>query len=213
MAAYDEIIEENLGINDSYQNIYSEATYKRILEDALTFLSISQDHKISETEQKRFARISILLMAFYLESLSNLLFDFLIDSPIEDYDKRNDLPGPIRKFRAVYSFITQTELELDIEGLRDIFIIRNKIIAHPAGRSEELESEKNRDRRDRKVTYFKFTNFPFTYAQFSTDNAICAWSDVKEFMISFFTLLKDKTQVKKLIDDCWPVEIIEFFNA
>ena len=59
MAAYDEIVEENLGLDDSNQNIYSEATYKRILEDALTFLSISHDHKISKIEQKRFARISI----------------------------------------------------------------------------------------------------------------------------------------------------------
>lgn len=54
--------------------LYEEATYKKIYADSLFFLNRAKEPSVKEEDKDRYARVSILLMAFYLESLSNALF-------------------------------------------------------------------------------------------------------------------------------------------
>ncbi len=187
---------------------YSEATFKRIAEDALFFRRKAAEDNIDDSERKRYSRIVILLMAFYLESLSNLLFDKLVTKDLEYVDNRTDLPKPIRRFRAVHNELHGKELALCTDGIQDIFTIRNRVIAHPAGRSEERSGKVVRTRVDKTVSYKKFTDFPFTYSQFTVSHADEVLEEVKYFLLHFFDLLKGKVS-PELLDECWPKELIE----
>jgi len=104
MSTYEEIGTVEIQSQVTLDTVYTEATYKRIVEDALYFLGQSKKDNISLAERNRYARITILLTAFYLESLSNFLFDGLVGSAIKlkDVDRQKDLPKPIRRFRAAY---------------------------------------------------------------------------------------------------------------
>jgi len=94
---------------------------------------VRSDQKDSST-QKLYSRVAIVFLAFYFESLANSLFDMERKKEqwmkeLEEYDKKTDLPNPIRKFRAQYKKEYQRELPLDIKGLKDLFLIRNQIFA------------------------------------------------------------------------------------
>lgn len=193
--------------------IHTVPTYKRIVEDALFFLDQSRKNNTSEIEKNRFARATILLMAFYIESISNLLYDYILcENKLEEIDNRSDLPAPIRRIRAVYLQLYKKELSIDIKGIRDIFTIRNKIIAHPAGFSEEKDSETGWKRMDKTITYEKFENFPCTYSKFTVVHAETVIEEGKNFLISFHELLKDKGSKQKLLDACWPTELIKWYK-
>ncbi len=193
--------------------IHTVPTYKRIIEDTLFFLDQSRKDNTADMEKNRYARITILLLSFYIESMSNALYDdFLGERDFKEVDNRSDLPVPIRRFRAVYSQLYKKELSIDIKGIRDIFTIRNKIIAHPAGFSKEKDSETGWQRVDQNVIYEKFKNFPFTYSKFTVAHAETAIEEVKNFLISYHNLLKGKGLAQKLVDVCWPTELIKWYK-
>lgn len=211
MAKYEEHHEQVIKAHTGVEAIiYSEATFTRIVEDAVFFCRKAAEDNIDDTERRRYSRIAILLMAFYLESLSNLLFDKLVNKDLECVDTRTDLPGPIRRFRAVYKELYDgKELALNIDGVQDVFTIRNKVIAHPAGRSEERSGKVVRTRVDKTVSYKKFTDFPFTYSQFTLSHADEVLEEVKDFLTRFHDLLKGKVS-PELLDECWPKELVEW---
>lgn len=193
--------------------IYSEATFKRIAEDALFFYRKAAENNIDDAERRRYSRIAILLMAFYLESLSNLLFDKLVNKDLKCVDTRKDLPEPIRRFRAVYKDLYDgKELALNIDGVQDVFTIRNKVIAHPAGRSEERSGKVTRTRVDKTVSYKKFTDFPFTYSQFTLSHTEEVLEEVKDFLIRFHDLLKARGNEvpEDVLNSCFPRELVEW---
>jgi len=202
--------------------IHTVPTYKRIVEDALFFLDQSKKNT-SEIEKNRYARVTTLLMSFYIESISNVLYDdFLGKSDLREVENRDKLSMPkgsklrmsryTKIFRAVYFKLYKKELSIDIKGIRDIFAIRNKIIAHPAGFSKEKDSETGWKRVDQNVIYEKFKNFPFTYSKFNITHAEAVIEEVKNFLISFHKLLKDKGSKQKLLDACWPTELIKWYK-
>ena len=193
--------------------IYSEATFKRIAEDAVFFYRKAAENNIDDAERRRYSRIAILLMAFYLESLSNLLFDKLVNKDLKCVDNRSVLPKPIRKFRAVYKDLYDgKELALNIDGVQDVFTIRNKVIAHPAGRSEERSGKVNRTRVDKTVSYKKFTDFPFTYSQFTLSHAEEVLEEVKDFLTRFHDLLKARRNEvpEDVLNACFPRELVDW---
>lgn len=194
---------------------YSEATFKRIAEDALFFCRKAAEDNIDDSERKRYSRIAILLMAFYLESLSNLLCDVVLGKNRRrpKKNKEEGVPGPIRRVRAVYKELYDgKELALNIDGVQDVFTIRNKVIAHPAGRSEERSGKVVRTRVDKTVSYKKFTDFPFTYSQFTLSHADEVLEEVKDFLTRFHDLLKDRRHEvpKDVLNACFPRELVEW---
>jgi len=213
MAKYEEHHEQVIKAHTGVEAIYSEATFLRIWEDAIFFRRKAAEENIDVSERKRYSRIAILLMAFYLESLSNLLFDKLVNKDLKCVDTRKDLPEPIRRFRAVHKEIYDgRELALNIDGVQDVFTIRNKVIAHPAGRSEERSGKVVRTRVDKTVSYKKFTDFPFTYSQFTLSHADEVIEEVKDFLTRFHDLLKDRRHEvpEDVLNACFPRELVEW---
>lgn len=198
---------EMVVLKDGFEAMYSEATFKRIAEDAVFFRK--QAEETNDGEKKRYSRIIIILMAFYLESVANLLFDEFVSEDLDLVDERKDLPKPIRRFRVVYNELANKELTLNTDGIQDIFTIRNKVIAHPAGRAKEQIDGIRQSRIDTKISYKKFTRFPHVYSYFTISEADTVLNEVKEFLTSFFKSLKHKL-TKEQFDEWWPKELTEW---
>ena len=186
-------------------------TYRHILRDLLFLLRRRGEHP-------SYPRLAILLSALFLESLSNLLFDGVFPGQElnKDVDKRTDLPDPLRRFRAVYLKVTGEELQLDILGIRDIFTIRNRVIAHPAGESIEHRTQDSSGtwqrtrvvpKHKKKLKYHKLhgANISTTYEHFSPDHAMRVFEETKEFLQQFSSLLRQANQ--QLANACWPEEL------
>ncbi len=206
MAKYDKHVSTHLIIKPSVRAEYSEATFKRIVEDAIFFSRKSMGEECGEGDKKRYARMAIILTAFYLESLSHYIFEKMVSKPLEAIDHRSDLPEAIRKFRAVHKEYFGKELTIDIDGIRDVFYIRNHIIAHPAGRTRLQASDVGWTPKDKCVSYNKFTSFPFAYSHFTPDHANILLSEARTFVTEFLNLIKDKVD-QKLLKEWWPEEL------
>jgi hypothetical protein len=101
MAIYDEHLEEKMRLGDGMKAVYSEATFKRIVEDAIFFRRKAAGKDIDDAERKRYSRIVILLTAFYLESLANLFVDAGLGKDWKK-EKEEGCAEAIIKFRASY---------------------------------------------------------------------------------------------------------------
>jgi hypothetical protein len=160
MTEYHEQGTSHLGLKLSTDAVYTAATYKRLEEDII-FLRRQAEHTTDESERKRYARITILLAAPYLESMSNLMFQQLINKELEEVDKRADLPKPIRRFRGIHHELLGEELKLDTHGIQDIFHIRNNITLHPAGHEVVKIAGEELGRMDKRIAYKKFGSVSF----------------------------------------------------
>ena len=199
----------NLGINVSVSALYSEATAKRFIEDAI-FLYEKGINATNELEKKRCSRLAVMVIPFYLESLANYLYDDFINVKIDDADKRTDLPIPLRRFRVVYSKCLNKELrDKDINGIRDIFTIRNKITAHPQGRSRLVAKDNGWERDGISVTYLKLKDLPQVYSHFYPKHVHPIFAEVHDFLTHYITSIKNNLtdeQYKYI----WPEKLIDW---
>jgi hypothetical protein len=91
-----------IGIKASVSAKYSEATARRFIEDAI-FLYEKAIKATDELEKKRYSRLAVTAIPFYLESLSRYLFYEFFNKELErGDDRRTDLPETIQRFRLVY---------------------------------------------------------------------------------------------------------------
>jgi len=233
MAEYEEHLQAKIVIHAEASAVYTEATFKRIVEDAIFFRGAAENVN-TECDKKRYARLIILLMALYLESLSNRIFLHFFDQVtldetkqlngcVDHVDCRRDLPGPVRNFRAIYKKCLNKELTLDTSGIQDIFTIRNRIIAHPSGRAQLqtnkdgwmplITSVKWHDKDvqilQQQFDYAKFKHFPSIYSDFTLREADEILEEVKEFLANILRSLSGKVSQKQL-DEWWPAELIEW---
>jgi hypothetical protein len=197
--------------SDSASYEYSEATAKRLIEDTL-FLYQNSTVTTNEQEEKRYSRLSVMVVPFYLECLSNYIYDELVNVELNTIDKPDGTPNPIRRFRAIYKKCTNKEL-LDIEyaGIRDIFTIRNKIMVHPVGRSKLISTDTGAERKDLKINYFKLTTLSKIYSDFHTEDVKLILFEVHEFLTKYVTSIKGSlsdTQYKYV----WPQDLVSLFN-
>lgn len=231
MAEYKEHLSAKVGTHVEVNAVYTEATFKRILEDAIFFRGAAENVS-TESDKKRYARLIILLMALYLESLSNRIFLHFFDRVALDetkqptgcvghVDSRSDLPGPVRNFRAIYRNCMNKDLTLDTSGIQDIFAIRNTIIAHPSG-GAQLQTSKDCWKplitvvkwKDKEVqisrqslNYARFKHFPSVYSHFTLREADEILEEVREFLTGFLKSLGGKVAQKQL-DEWWPVDLL-----
>lgn len=212
MTEYKECAKTQIGLRVSAEAVYSEATFRRIVEDAVWLHQQAMRNQIDNSQERRYGRIIVLLMAFYLESLSNLLFEEVVGEELERADFRTDLPRPLRKFRAIHSKLLGKELSLNIEGIQDIFTIRNKVIAHPSGRAQLQTTEHGWDRIDTQVNYKKFREFPSIYSRFTLREAEAVLNEVREFVTRFLGLIKDKVSQER-IKEWWPDELVKWSES
>jgi len=233
MAEYEEHLQAKIGIHVEGSAVYTEATFKRIVEDEIFFRGAAENVN-TESDKKRYARLIILLMALYLESLSNRIFLHFFDQVtldetkqlngcVDHVDCRSDLPGPVRNFRAIYKKCLNKELTLDTSGIQDIFTIRNRIIAHPSGRAQLhtdkdgwkplITSVKWQDKEvqilRQQLNYAKFRHFPPVYSHFTLREADEILEEVRKFLTNFLSSLGGKVAQKQL-DEWWPAELVEW---
>jgi len=164
--------------------------YTWIHRDLVFFLNLSQKSSDSE-EKKRFARAVIILLAFYLESLSNLLFEEtkIQEEKLEIYiDRYKDWAKPIIKLLLSLNKL-DSESFAACKGLKDLFLIRNQVFAHSEGRSvvagTGVDPKKGLKGNFKKLSYEKFTNFPNVYSQFDVEHAEKLCEAVDNFLKSF----------------------------
>ena len=201
----------HLRIKPSLEAVYTAATYKRFEEDII-FLRRQAKDPADESETKRYSRIIILLTAPYLESMSNLMFGELINKGLDEVDKRKDLPAPIRRFRGIHHELLRKELKLDINGIQDIFHIRNNITLHPAGHEMVKVAGEGLGRLDKSIEYKKFKSFPFVYSHFTLNEADQILSEVYRFVTEFLNLIKNKIS-KDQFDIWYPKELTEWVKS
>jgi len=207
MAEYDMELGENLKMKDSPSAEYSEATTKRFIEDAI-FLYQNATKSTDALEKKRYSRLAVTVIPYYLESLSNYLYDEIINRTLDDVDQRTELPKPVRKFRAVYNNCFNKELpDQDINGIRDIFTIRNRITAHPQGRSNLVSTNTGWERNDITITYYKLNNLPKVYSDFELKYTHLIFTEVHDFLTKYITSIKGNLTDKQY-NYIWPEELI-----
>lgn len=236
MAECEEHLQAKIGIQVEVSAVYTEATFKRIVEDAIFFRRAAENVN-TESDKKRYARLIILLMSLYLESLSNRIFLHFFDQVtldetkqlnvcVDHVDCRSDLPGPVRNFRAIYKKCLNKELSLDTRGIQDIFTIRNRIIAHPSGRAQlqtkkdgwmpSITSVKWREKgvqiSRQPLNYAKFKHFPPVYSYFTLREADEILEEVRKFLAEFLASLGEKVAQKQL-DEWWPAELVEWSKS
>lgn len=160
MTIYEHIASGGLKVGGQGEYSFSEPTCNHVYNDLIFFLNESKRSDIDQVISKRYARAALVFLAFYVESLANLLIDEVgerfnciqelqeliklkycsndrIKKLRRKYKLKGDWPEPLNKFQAAY-FVTDGKdlsLDLDTSGIQDLFLIRNQIIAHPPARS------------------------------------------------------------------------------
>jgi len=169
---------------------YVEATHMRLIEDSVFFAEQAAKDAFEVSLRNRYARTAIAYSAFYLESLSHLIKDNLQTAESSllrraiDSDLSRDTPSPLKCLRAAYNVLSNGS-QPSMDGLLDVFEIRNQLFGHPAGYTEEIFSGAPRQRVDRTMAYRKYTDFPFTLSQFTSLHAQMILLDLKTFLTAF----------------------------
>ena len=147
-----------------------------------------------------YARAAIIFMVFYLEGLINLLLDDIykkMKAPkrlIENYQNNWKIDPP-QKFEDVYSFIYDDELPTtcNIVGMRDIFKVRNKVIAHPRSygitSGPNIPVGKGLTIDEKEINYGKL-RLPNTLDHFKTEHAQIIYDEIKQFLANYYNLVK-----------------------
>ncbi len=173
---------------------FSQANSIQIANDLNFLICQVRSDQVDSSTQKLYSRVAIVFLAFYFESLANSLFDMerkkeQWGKELIKYDNRRNIPKPIRKFCAQYKKEFKKELPLDINGLKDLFLIRNQVFAHPQERTTTKASDISKIT---KIQYSKFTDFPNFYPDFGKEHFEKLLAEVKEFLKMYSALMRDK---------------------
>ena len=202
-----------------------ELTVRRLEEDVVFLCQAAESKGINGSESRRLSRVAVLLMAFYLESLSNLLFDIedlKLHRPAKNRPANQEgLPEALRKFCDMYFTPHQQELPLELRELQDIFTIRG-LIAHPPGIADEIDTPGGRKpaRESRRVDYEKFKDFPQAYSGFCLTHAKVLLLEIAEFATSYLDSMREQLADRRLLTKampdffglCWPKRILGYLS-
>ena len=181
---------------DSVDAVYVEATHMRLIEDAVFFAEQAAKDGHDVTSRNRYARTAIVYSAFHLESLSHLIKERLQAEEIALLRKaiRSDTseatPSALRCLQAACKVLSNGTHQPSMDGLLDIFEIRNKLFGHPAGFTAEKISDAQRVRVDRQMEYKKYVDFPFTLSQFTSSQAQIILLDLDKFFAALADAVK-----------------------
>lgn len=186
MTHHEKAFSEGVGVTAHLSAQFQEATNLRILDSLTDVLTDGERTDI----QNRFG-IAIFLTAAFIESTANFLLEQLSPGQdLEDAEESLEIswkgypPEPLRRLYAAYRVACRTACPHSMDGLHDIFRVRNRIVAHPAGTAKEdldLRDDGSWDRKraDRTLTYDKFTEWPTTLSQFKREHAHEALAETK----------------------------------
>jgi hypothetical protein len=170
----------------------SVPTCNTIYDDIVYFLKKANMPDTDDAIGKRFARVAIVFMAFYLESLTKVL----LEETIKRFDyklncNKNDIINILKK---IYEFINNDKLSLDTGGIDDLFhILRSQLIAHPPDRSilwgSNVPEGKGLRENGKAFSYKKFKHFSNTWENFSKGDAQDVYNELKLFLSEYYNLI------------------------
>ncbi len=191
----------NLRLSIKSEYHFISPTCGTLYRDINMFLKESQDQSINEEDRKRYARTAIMFMPFFYESLEKALFDMIIDK----FKNEPQLPQLKRykndKFLGIYAFFKKIPFEkenkprlpLNRNAIDDLFLIRNQIIAHPqawsiaAGTGVPKGKGLTIDKKE--VLYKQLKNLPNRLEDFTANNAIEIYTEMKIFLREYYNLI------------------------
>jgi hypothetical protein len=186
---HEKAFSEGVGVTAHLSAQFQVATNLRILDALVDVLTDGERADI----RNRFA-VAILLTAVFIESTASFLLEQLRPGQdVEEVEKTLGIswqdypPEPLRKLLASYSVACRTACPHPMAGLRDIFRVRNRIVAHPVGTAKEDltlrdDGSWNHKRADLTLTYDKFTEWPTTLSQFKREHAHEALAETKDVL-------------------------------
>jgi hypothetical protein len=205
----------NMTMSSGSEYTFLRANYAEILKDVEYFLS--ESNKASDLIiSKRFARVSIVFTAFYVESLSNLVMHKIIAKYVTCSDiyqfvnRKDDWPKPLRILFAAYIKLkkgdilanTKKQWPCDTNVIKDLFLIRNQVLAHPPAHSTEagtgVVSGKGLTQKGKHIAYKKFKHFPNIYTEFNRTHAKEIYDETKNFLKEYAKLLGKTLEGKDL---------------
>jgi hypothetical protein len=176
-------------------------TCKQIYDDIQYFLIESKMPGKDEETVKRYARVAILFTAFYVESLANSLLDEIIKRGCPDKLKGKNYirrEKTINKYQDIYSFLNNKKLNQEqINGINDLFRIRNEIIAHPKAREiiagTGVPKGKGWTGTREKIEYKckEFKDFPNIWEYFTRKEAIIIYNEIKRFLKTYYDFVRE----------------------
>jgi hypothetical protein len=150
------------------------------------------DHKIS----KCYARIAIIFLAFYMESLINLLLDEMLKNncPEKFSDFYINRERTLQKYQDALYIISKKKLpNQDTDCISDLFSIRNHLIAHPKAREivggTDVPKGKGLSGKGEPIKYKKFKHFPNILSEFTYKHAQELYNGIKEFLMKYYSLI------------------------
>ncbi|MDD3581493.1 MAG: hypothetical protein PHW74_10785 [Desulfobacca sp.] len=201
----------NITIQAQSEYYLLESNCNLIFSDLLFFLKQSEITQVDKYRSRRYARVAIAYMAFYIESLANLVFalvrkmgnyfvslEYISCFRSLEYifknKTKNHLSEPIKKLQAVYYFFSSDQnFPLDTAGIQDIFLIRNQVICHPRPSAISKGTGVNRGKglteNGKALSYNKFNQFPNIYSEFTNSTAQQLYNEIKFFLKEYYNLV------------------------
>ena len=173
-------------------------TCNTIYDDIVYFLIKSKLADMDQAISKRYARIVIALLAFYVESLVNLLLDELLKNncPQKFSDFYIYRERTLQKYQDALYLISKKKLPNgETDCIRDLFSIRNQLIAHPKAREiiggTDVPREKGLSGKGEPIKYKnkKFEHFPNILSEFTFEHAQELYNEIKEFLMKYYSLI------------------------
>ena len=215
MTHHERSFDENIGMSDHVSAEFTEPTNLRVLEALIGALTNGRTQDIPN----RYGT-AVFLTAAFIESTANLLWDALMAGQdlmgaegqlgLSGRDaNRNYLSKPIRKLLCLHKQARGQACPHSVDGLQDIFDVRNKIVAHPAGASREAldlreDGTWDRQRIDRRIGFRKFQDWPTTYSQFQEQHATEALAETKRILELMHQDLAQTGIDPQLLDRAFP---------
>ena len=171
-------------------------TCNTIYDDIVYFLIKSKLADIDQALSKRYARIVIALLAFYVESLVNLLLDELLKNncPQKFSDFYINRERTLRKYQDALYLISEKKLPKgETNCIEDLFSIRNQLIAHPKAREivggTDVPKGKGLSGKGEPIKYKKLKNFPNILSEFTYEHAQELYNEIKDFLDKYYNLI------------------------
>jgi len=203
--------------------IFGEATYRYLGRDVAHFFGEAQRQSDDVHVRRRYARAAIVFLAFYLESIANLVFTRAQKSQsIGVEPPKDNQPRALRLLRYVLTQITEASIasEIDFQGLLDLFWIRNHLIAHPPGRADAgvrtdprsgqrqevydpLKPRKGKQAAPLKAPgYRKFKGFPLQMSMLDVEHAGKFIFEVRGFLLKYRDSIQGQCTDTEVLGAC-----------
>jgi len=166
--------------------------------DLAFFVRQARTETLDDESRGRSARVAIVFLAFYVESLSNSVFfkdreGKINPRQLASLEEKKGITKPkpkvaeaIRKLRLAYN--GDLEKELDCTGLQDLFTVRNEIFAHAQARSTI------QGRNLTKIEYVKEIGLPHFYSEFEEKQLNKLIDETAAFLKGYERLMGNKLE-------------------